>query len=134
MFHTHQKGHIAQKIVELEALKRGFIVSIPSEQSRYDIIIDDGEKLSRVQVKYCDYIKGTAYCLDLTKSSFNCKGHKERKIYTRKEIDAVLVYFPDEKYLCWFGPEEFDGKQCITVRLDAPKNGQKKGIRPVDSG
>ena len=51
-----KKGIIAQLKAELRANELGFIVSKPTtENCRYDMIIDDGKKLNRIQIKYCSY-------------------------------------------------------------------------------
>lgn len=47
------KGAIAFSKAEIRALSKGYIVSKPSTDCcRYDMIIDDGVDLIRIQVKY----------------------------------------------------------------------------------
>ena len=47
------KSEIAVLKLELRANQKGYFVSLPKNQSsRYDLIIDDGKKLYRTQVKY----------------------------------------------------------------------------------
>ena len=47
------KGGIAQAKTEIRAMEKGYIVSKPiTEGTRYDIVIDNGVKLSRIQIKY----------------------------------------------------------------------------------
>ena len=51
-----KKGIIAQLKAELRANELGFIVSKPTtENCRYDMIIDDGKKLNRIQT-ICTFI------------------------------------------------------------------------------
>ena len=46
-------GMIAQNKAELRAIEKGYLVSKPiTECARYDMIIDDGVRRERVQVKY----------------------------------------------------------------------------------
>lgn len=49
---TKSVGDLSELIVALELARAGYSVSMPlGENQRYDLIIDDGDKLSRVQVK-----------------------------------------------------------------------------------
>lgn len=49
---TKTIGDISEMHVILAMRKRGYDVSVPlGENHRYDLVVDDGEKLSRIQVK-----------------------------------------------------------------------------------
>jgi hypothetical protein len=125
--HSQDKGLLAQLMVELRAADCDFTVSRPTGQARYDLILDDGTRLFRVQVKYCggkpSHSTG-AYVVWLLKGK-----HRERKKpYTAKEIDAVVAYIPEEDALAWLPPALFAGKSAVTIRVKKPKNGQRKGI------
>lgn len=128
---TNQKGEIAKLKVELLAASKGFVTSRTVEGARYDLVIDDGQRLHRVQVKWAD-IKSTqssgAYAVGLKKHGRDGSIKK----YTKDEIDAVVVYFPGWEKICWFGPELFHEKGSIMVRGEVSKNGQKKGIHYIN--
>lgn len=51
---TNKKGEIAKLKVELMAAELGWISSRTVEGSRYDLVLDNGKKLYRTQVKYAD--------------------------------------------------------------------------------
>ncbi len=43
------------------------------------------------------------------------------------EIDALLVYVPKIDRICWFGPEVFNGRGALSIRIAPCKNKQVKG-------
>jgi hypothetical protein len=121
MFDSYKKGQIASLKVQLRATELGYTVSIPTVESRYDLLIDDGTKIQRVQVKYCDRSRSDnsgSVELDLRKQ---CRGWGKRKPYTRAEVDAVVVYIAYVDRCYWLPAEKFDGVKSITLRLDTPK-------------
>ena len=134
---TQAKGEIAKLKAELRAAEKGWIVSRTAEGSRYDLVLDDGKKLYRVQVKYGNG-KSTnsqgAICLSLRKFvGDDLRRSPEyrklpRRAYTKEEIDAVVVYIPRIDKICWFGPDVFDNKADLMIRYEPSKNGQKKKI------
>ena len=50
---TAQKAEIAMAKVRLRAAEKGIAISVPTSDSvRYDLIVDEGARLYRAQVKY----------------------------------------------------------------------------------
>jgi hypothetical protein len=47
--------------------------------------------------------------------------------YTAEEIDAVLVYVRKIDKIFWFGPEVFERRSMLCIRLEPSRNGQHKG-------
>jgi len=129
---TNQKGSIAEQKVILKAVEKGLVVSRPTSPCRYDLILDDGQTLQRVQVKYADGGVGAessgSVCVNLR--SWNHSYGKSRdkgKTYTEEEIDLVLAYIPKLDIIVKLGPELFEGKKALAIRIEEPKNGQSKG-------
>jgi len=126
---THQKGEIAFLRCALRAAEKGMVLSRPTTEARYDAILDDGKELLRVQVKYGDgrsFSTDGAIKVDLRRKS-QSKSAKTR-IYTKDEVDAVLAYIPRIDEVVYFPPKVFSGKPVLQVRVETPKNGQKKGV------
>ena len=124
-----KKGGIAQAKAEIRALEKGYLISKPIiEGARYDMIVDDGEKLQKVQVKYTS-VKQTksqgSVTVDFRKTSNN---GKLKEGYTKEEVDAIVVYIPQIDELCWFPIEILEGKTTLTIRYERPKNSQTKNI------
>lgn len=74
---THQ-GNIGQAAVQLDALRRGYHVSIPLEGAAYDLIIDRNGELLRVQVR----------------STTSCDGKITARLRdsTSDKVDVLAVY------------------------------------------
>lgn len=128
---SSQKGEIAKLKVELRATEKGWICSRTVADSRYDLILDDGFRLHRVQVKYADSNSSrsdNAIMVNLKKDD----GKLNYRMYSKDEIDAIVIYIPRIEKFCWFNSSHFHKKTAITIRLGLPKNGQKKNLRFVD--
>jgi hypothetical protein len=127
MYTTHAKGEIAKLKTQLRATEKGFTVSIPSLEARYDVIVDDGQRLHRVQIKYCDSQKSkNAIHVDLRKE---CRNNGKVKLYTAIEIDAVVVYSSLTDKCYWLGAEQFNNRQSLALRFAASSNRQEKRVR-----
>lgn len=127
---THQRGQVAQLKVEQQAILRGFIVSRPSVDTRYDVIIDDGKLLQRVQVKYAS---GEPSHSDGAVNIPLRKPHKNRALtYSSVDVDMILVYVPEVDKIVRLLPEHFNGKPQVVIRLKPPANGQVKGINRLE--
>lgn len=134
--YTTQSGLLAQYKAEMRAIELGYMVSKPvTECCRYDMIIDDGKHLLRAQVKYCTYKSSSSsgsYQVSLEKVSSVGSSKKKLPCYTSDEIDCLIVYLGEVDKLCYIPISVINGKNSITLRVDEPKNGQKKGIYKVD--
>lgn len=121
-------GEIAVYKVCLRAVQKNVIVSRPlGDFGRYDLIIDDGGKLYRCQVKYTTMKPSAAAGsveVDLRK-----RNRTGVKLYSDTEIDLLLVYVPEADMICQFGPQDFNGKTSITIRLTPAKNKQSKNTK-----
>ncbi len=111
---TTHKGNIGQTAVALEALQRGYHPSIPFEGAPYDLVIDKGEKLFKIQVKYAESENG------LLKIRL--------RDYQPCQIDAIIAYDHITRTTYWLPIERIGGAYTISLRLVAPKNMQSKDI------
>jgi PD-(D/E)XK endonuclease len=118
------KGERSEGIVLAELLQRGYSVALPfGNNQRYDMIVDDGKKLVKAQVKTGRVRKGV-----IQFNPFSVAGGKAK--YRRGyqgQIDVFLVYVPEIKKL-YRVPIK---KMCSSgyLRLEPPKNKQVKKIR-----
>jgi hypothetical protein len=110
------KGEISEGCVIAHVLKLGYSASIPfGNNQRYDLILDDGERLWRVQVKTAHYHRG---CLVFSASSTN--GFTGAKANYRGQADLFLVYSPDTDKV-YRVPVEDVGRYEVWLRVDDPK-------------
>lgn len=124
MYITYKKGQEAVLAVQRRALQRDCVICFPTTESRFDaVVVTPDGKCLKAQIKYADQENKSAQgsiVLDLRKETRN---DGKKKTYSDKEIDILLVYLPVVDEVLWFGPEQFGGKQSLTIRYEPPKNG-----------
>ena len=124
---TTQKGAIAETAIALEATKLGFVVSRPmTEGRRYDLIIDTGSCLLRVQCKWAKRRRGVVV-VDTTTRRSTPQGYVFTT-YTADEIDGVAAYC-QELEECYFVPiSRVAGRRGLHLRLVPAVNHQELAI------
>jgi hypothetical protein len=128
-FATNFLGEIAIAKVVLRAMEKGFAPCRPLVECRYDLIVDDGLKPHRVQVKYAGgkSPKQASGVIPVGLKKWRTDGRPPILYYTAAEIDAVLVYVRRTDQILWFGPEVFEKRSCLHIRVEPARNGQQKG-------
>ncbi len=127
MLSTDQKGNIAEQAVALAATRLGLGVYRPvGEGGRYDLIVDLGVQLLRVQCKWArrhgDVVSVPCY------SNRRAREGLRRRLYTKDEIDAIAAYC-QELDRCFLLPAAWlDGRQQVHLRLEPARNGQDVGL------
>ena len=117
------KGEIAPLKVIIRAIQKGATVSKPvTEGTRYDLVLDDGGRLCRAQVNYCDGVTGrNSVMVRLVSGSY---GKVRFTYYSAQEVDVVLAYVPKLDAILWIDPCHFEGKSAVTFRLQKAINNQ----------
>ena len=134
---TNIKGSVAEHKVMLRALEKGFLVSKPILPCRYDLVLDDGDKLYRAQVKYAQGKVGMesecSVAVQLRSWNHAEDGSRSKcKVYSKDEIDFVLVYIPHVDRIAKLGPDLFEAKASVSIRYAASKNKQSKGCNLLE--
>src|SRR5262245_50856817 len=126
---TNFLGGYATTRVVLRALEKGFTPFHPLIECRYDLILDDGVKRHRVQVKYAGgkSPKQASGVIPVGLKKCRTDGRAPIWHYTAAEIDALIVYVRKIDQLLWFGPEIFEGRTFLHIRVEPARNGQHKG-------
>jgi hypothetical protein len=124
---TNQKGVIAEAAVIFECAKLGVPVARPIDDLRYDLVLDLGTRLLRVQVKWAAG-DGHIIAVRCRRARRGRDGLIHRK-YLPGEIDAVAAYSPDTER-CYLLPHELS-VDCagVQLRLAPTRNNQATGIR-----
>ena len=128
------KGRIAQQKVLTRADVKGWTASVTQEGARYDLVLDDGSKLHRIQVKWAGARRQPGVAVvALERWSGNSRdGRREkRRLYSAAEVDAVLAYVPMTDQVCWFGREHLD-QTSIRVRHRPTLNGLSRRVIDVE--
>jgi prevent-host-death family protein len=126
---SNDKGNIAEAAITLEAIKLGIDVLKPvAEHGRYDLVLDMGERLLRVQCKWgsLDRELGVV-CVRVGGSRHTPKGYITTT-YSAEEIDAIAVYCGDLEETFLVPIEIAAGKRQLHLRLQAPRNAQRACI------
>lgn len=121
---TAQKGELALLRVLLRAAEKGWVASRPTRDCRYDLVLDDGERLFRVQVKYAG--RRANHCQGAVSLDFT-KGGKRDRTYLDHEIDALLAYVAPVDTLVWLSPQHFHHRRNVQLRYMPTLSGQKNG-------
>jgi len=125
---SNWKGQLAVSKAQVRAIELGYYVSVPLMDYRYDLVLDDGEKLWRVQVKYANRNPSKSTGAVSVNLAYETRGRKKIYTYSDHEVDALVVYIPRIDRLCWFPCRVFTGKKELVVRIEPPLNCQKTKI------
>lgn len=128
MVTSNWKGQLAVSKAEVRAMEKGLIPSRPLMDCRYDMIVDDGSKLWRVQVKYANGKPSNTEGAVIAKLSYETRGRRHVYTYHNNEIDALVVYIPKLDKLCWFPVELCEGKHTLSVRIKNTDNNQYRKV------
>jgi hypothetical protein len=108
---------------------QGYEIMVPfGENTRYDLVIDNGSKLSRVQCKTGRFRNGAVQFA--TCSSY--AHHPNPKIRKRDyhgEIDDFAVYCPEIGAVYLIPIEDMGPRTLGILRVDPPRNNQRRRIR-----
>lgn len=120
----NRKGNIAEAAVVFHAARLGIPVFRPLlEHGRYDLILEVGGRLQRVQCKWAQRI-GDAVVVRLIGNRLTPAGYVRTK-YLSHEIDAVATYCADLDR-CYFLPSGLvANRNAVYLRLAPTRNGQR---------
>jgi hypothetical protein len=126
---TNLLGEYAIAKVLQRAIEKNVTVHRPLIECRYDLVLDDGLKLYRTQVKYAGRSspKQCQGVVPLGLRKWRNGGRSVTLFYSATEIDLLLVYVRRIDKILWFGPEVFDGRQNLQIRVEPTRNNQAKG-------
>jgi PD-(D/E)XK nuclease superfamily protein len=133
MDHPKDVGDRTTLAVMLTLREAGFAVLTPfGENTRYDLAIDDGCRLARVQCKTGRLRKGAvlfAVC--------SCYGHHLRAKDTRRDyhgqVDYFGVYCPDNLAVYLVPIADLSVRVQAALRVEPARNNQRFNIRLASS-
>ena len=119
-----RKGAIAETAFAAHATRLGFDVYRPvTEGGRYDLILELGRRLLRVQ---CKWGRRTGGVVSVNLNTFRrTRDGYVRTVYTAAQVDAIGVYCaPLDR--CYLLPITLvDGRRGIHLRLEPSRNNQR---------
>jgi len=127
---TKARGDQAELAVATDLIRRGYSVSFPyGEDTDYDLVLDRGDRLERIQVKYGE---SAGVRLEVRCHSHSLTGGRviRTKRYTAATIDWLAVYDGSTDRSFYIRATELgNGMSTITLRLKPAANNQRRGIR-----
>jgi hypothetical protein len=125
----NDKGNVAEAAIAFRAIELGLSVSKPlTEHSRYDLVIEIGDQLYRVQCKWGRLLASSdAIAVNLTSSRWTPAGEVKTQ-YQAGEVDLLAVYCAAVGH-CYLLPERlFVQRRSVHLRLSPARNGQRSCI------
>ena len=117
-------------LAAMQALQAtGYAVSVPfGENVRYDLVIDDGERLRRVQCKTGRLRDGA-----IRFATCSCYGHHSRPSQSRRDyfgqVDCFAVHCPETSGVYLIPIEDVSVRVQAALRVEPSRNGQRRRIR-----
>jgi hypothetical protein len=110
------------------AIRAGVVVLRPlSDGGRYDLVIDTGTELLRLQCKWASR-QGNVLIARCLTSRHTPRGYI-KTTYSAEEIDAIAIYAPDTDR-CYLVPiREVEGHGMISLRVGPTGNNQAIHVR-----
>jgi PD-(D/E)XK nuclease superfamily protein len=125
---TNQKGAIAEAAVAYEASRLGVGVWLPiSGHEPYDLILDIGSRLLRVQCKWAA-LRGDVVDVACLRRRRGPDGFVKRQ-YHEGEIDAIAAHCEPLGSTYLLPVELSVGRDSVRLRVSPARNNQKLGIR-----
>lgn len=84
----------------------------------------------RVQCKFRSVQENGSVCVNLKRPSSKRDG--TNNCYTPEVVDFIAIYVPDIQKVALVPIADFDGMKNIHLRVAPTKNGQTKGVTPLD--
>ena len=122
---TNIKGTITELKCKTYFLELGYMVSTPEAPTRYDFILDTGNKLLKIQVKTSHLEEdGAKFAFKVSSTHITANGNSKHH-YRDDGIDYFCTWYDNE---CYLVPVSECGTDEKFLRLKPTKNGQVKNI------
>jgi hypothetical protein len=109
----------------------GLSILIPfGENTRYDLVVDDGVCLSRVQCKTGRLRGGVVRFRTCSSYAHHPNPKKLRRDY-EGQVDYFGVHCPETDGVYLVPIEHLEAKNVACLRVEPTRNGQRKRIRPA---
>lgn len=129
MEHPKDVGDRSTLAIMLALREFGYAMYVPfGENTRIDLVLDDGSRLLRVQCK-TGRLRGGA----IRFSVCSCYGHHRNPGRARRDyqgqIDAFAVYCPETAGVYVIPIGDLPVRVLGALRVDPPRNNQRSGVR-----
>ena len=124
--HTKDKGDLGVLKAQLDLFEQGFALFVPqTEHCPFDLVAYRQGEFRRVQVKYRSVDRFGKIDVKFSTCWADRNGTHTVPV-NKSEIDLYCVYCPETDECYYLEPDKFGSN--VTLRVEAPKNGQQKGV------
>ena len=124
-----QKGISTELRSLLYFTKKGYLCSIPyGNVGRYDLLVDTGKKIVRIQCKSAHKNDNGSYTVNTSNTAMKANGNV-RKFYTKDEIDFIITFIEDQAV--FIPVEMIEKSQSKIFRTELPKYGAKSNCNLI---
>jgi hypothetical protein len=124
---TDQRGSLAEVAIVHHLARLGVGVLWPLTGGlRYDLALDVGKRLLRVQCKTARR-QGDVVAINSRSCRRTATGY-DRRSYSAVDVDLVAAYCAELDMSYLLVPRIFAGQSTVQLRLSAPRNNQRRGI------
>jgi prevent-host-death family protein len=127
---SNRIGAIAETAIAAELVQLGYHVLWPLVEERYDLAVDLGGRLVRIQCKTAP-MRGDVIVVRARTSRRAPEGFRH-STYTADEVDVIAVYAPALKRCFAMPIKKFGESGTLYLRRTPPRNGQRAGLHFAD--
>ena len=126
---TLQKGLTTELQAILFFVDKGFLVSIPyGNAGRYDLLVDNGQKIYRIQCKTAHKNENNSYTINVSNSRM-CSNGNVVKHYTKDQVDYIMTFI--EQQAVFIPVEAIENSRSKVFRAELPKYGTKSNCNLI---
>lgn len=127
--HPKRVGDRTTLAIMLALTDAGLDVSVPfGENCRYDLVIDNDGKLTRVQCK-TGRLRNGAVRFSTASTYSHLPSPRESRRHYMGQIDEFAVFCPDTGDVYLIPIADVRARTNAYLRVEAPGNGQRRGVR-----
>jgi PD-(D/E)XK endonuclease len=127
--HPKDIGDRSTLAIILALQEQGWATYLPfGENTRTDLVIERGGKLSRVQCKTGRLRNGSVVFAPCSTYGHHRDPRVVRRTY-EGEVDEFAVFCPELGSVYLVPIDEVRAKSALALRIDSPRNGRRQGIR-----
>lgn len=123
-------GAIGENLVINDLLRLGCrVYKEVTAGNDVDLVAHNGTRFFRVQVKSVAETKRGVLPVSIEKRWRDKTGAWTRSRYTTESVDVIAAVAVDRGIVAYIPLADFGEQVVMCIRFEAPRNGQKKGVR-----
>lgn len=121
--HTKVKGDIGLLAAHADMAQQGYLILHPlTEHAPFDVVLYDGSKFLRTQVRY-SYLRNNGTLVLHFYGTWSDTRGRHKKMLSDDQIDLFCIYCPERRQ-CYYVSPPPKGKKSLALRIEPARNGQ----------